>query len=301
MPERNRIAEMESWLAAVRSHFAQAEPALLYLYDIYAAEALFGRRFIAPELERLAPGARVLEVGAGSMLLSCQLVREGYEVTALEPTGDGFGHFARMRQVVLEQAGAQGCLPRILDTTAEALAIEDHFDHAFSINVMEHVQDVELSMRNVAASLRLGGHYHFTCPNYLFPYEPHFNIPTLFSKQLTERVLHRRILGRSDIPDPKGLWESLNWISVASLRRSARRLQGLKITFGTELIAAAFERMQSDQSFASRRSPAMRRIVGWIVRLRLHRMIALAPALIQPLVDCRVERVAPPVGARSAA
>eukprot|EP00494_Astrolonche_serrata_P011852 UN11950 len=57
---------------------------------------------------------------------------------------------------------------------------------------MEHVDDVDQVIRNVADSLRHGGTYRFTCPNYFFPYEPHFNIPTLLSKNLTEKLLPKK-------------------------------------------------------------------------------------------------------------
>jgi SAM-dependent methyltransferase len=296
MPPPDQRTDMQAWLSAVRARFEGSAPDLLPTFETYAAEAVFGRNFIAADLARLPAGASVLEVGAGAMLLSCQLVREGHEVTSLEPTGSGFGHFERMRAIVMEQAAAHGCLPRILDSTAEALALTDCFDYAFSINVMEHVGNVEQSLKRVAGSLRPGASYRFTCPNYLFPYEPHFNIPTLFSKGLTERVLHRKIHGRPGIADPAGLWESLNWINVSGLRRMAARMQELKMTFDTRLLAATFERIGSDPDFAARRSPLVRNAILWLVRLRLHRVLGWVPAAVQPIIDCRVERLSAPGG-----
>jgi 2-polyprenyl-3-methyl-5-hydroxy-6-metoxy-1,4-benzoquinol methylase len=281
---------MEDWLRDLRERFA-ADAELLGLFDIYASEALFGRRFIAADLERLPTGSEVLEVGAGAMLLSCQLAREGFRVTALEPVGSGFGHFARMRAIVLEAAGVQGCAPRLLDSTAEALDIVEQFPFVFSINVMEHVADVEAVVRNVVASLRPGGSYRFTCPNYLFPYEPHFNIPTLFSKPLTARVLRAKIHGRG-IADAEGLWRSLNWINVLDLRRIASRLPGARITFDRLLLVDTLERIGTDPTFAGRRSPLARTILKAIVRLRLHHLLGWAPAAVQPVIDCRVERPA---------
>ena len=65
-----------------------------------------------------------------------------FAVTALEPIGKGFSHFVRMQELVLERARALGCMPRILNQSAEQLAEPDGFDFAFSVNVMEHVQDV---------------------------------------------------------------------------------------------------------------------------------------------------------------
>lgn len=282
-------SDMAAWLHDLRKRFTpHAE--LLGLFDIYAAEALFGRRFIAADIERLPTGSEVLEVGAGAMLLSCQLAREGFRVTALEPVGDGFGHFAQMRTIVLEAAGEQGCAPQVLDSTAEALDIIGQFPFAFSINVMEHVANVEAVVRNVVASLRLGGSYRFTCPNYLFPYEPHFNIPTLFSKPLTERLLLGKIYGRG-IADAEGLWRSLNWINVLGLRQIASRLPGAQISFDRRLLVNTLERIGTDPTFAERRSPLARTILQIIVRLRLHHLLGWAPAAIQPIIDCRVEKL----------
>ncbi len=121
---------IEFWLAEVRPQFVDSAPGLLPLFDAYSAEALFGRRYIDFDLKRLRPGARVLEVGAGSLLLSCQLIREGFEVTALEPTGEGFSHFDQMRQMVLDKARAHGCCPTILDLPAERLAAVNCFPNS---------------------------------------------------------------------------------------------------------------------------------------------------------------------------
>src|SRR3546814_3750256 len=118
----NFLLSMEHWLVGLRSNFADIRPDLLYLFDTYAEEAIFGRCYIAHTLSHLGPDARILEVGAGSLLLSCQLAREGFHVTALEPTGEGFSHFEQMRQLPLCRVVADDCLPRVLDIAAEALA-----------------------------------------------------------------------------------------------------------------------------------------------------------------------------------
>lgn len=281
---------MEGWLAAVRAHFVETAPDLLPLFHTYAEEAAFGRRYIAIDLERLLPGARVLEVGAGSMLLSCQLAREGFAVTGLEPTGFGFAHFDRMRELILDCAKTQGCLPDILDSTAEALTLAGCFDYAFSVNVMEHVGDVELSLASVGRSLKPGATYRFTCPNYLFPYEPHFNIPTFFSKQLTERLLHQKIHAHA-MPDPSGLWKSLNWISVPGIRRMAKRMSGLKVTFNTAFFVSTLARVASDPDFAERRSPLTRNVILLLVKFHLHQLFRFVPAVMQPVIDCKVEKI----------
>ncbi len=283
-------ARMDEWLQDVRAHCVLNAPKLLSLFDTYAAEAAFGRNYIFADTALLKPGARIIEVGAGAFLLSCQLVREGFEVTALEPTGSGFSHFEQLRQLVRDRAESLGCLPRVVDLPAEVFTEKNRYDFAFSVNVMEHVNDVPSVMANIADSLVAGASYRFTCPNYLFPYEPHFNIPTLFSKKLTEKVLHSRIFDSKSMPDPAGLWQSLNWIDVLQVRRVARGLAGISATFDLSVLVSTLERVAVDQDFASRRSPAIRSILLLLVRLRLHQIFRFVPAMFQPIMDCRLKK-----------
>lgn len=291
MLERKQPIWIGDWLAVVRSQFVKSDSELLPLFDTYAAEARFGRRYIDSELNRLQHGAKVLEVGAGSLLLSCQLMREGFKVTALEPTGDGFSHFARMRQVVLDNARSMGCCPQILDIPAEAMCEQGNFDFSFSVNVMEHVNNVSLVLEKVGASLKTGATYRFTCPNYLFPYEPHFNIPTLFSKSLTERVFGRKIFDSQAIADPSGTWKSLNWITVLQIRKIIHQLPGITVTFDRGLLVSTFDRVVSDPDFASRRSPFIRKLLSMLVRFRIHHLFRFVPATFQPIIDCRIQKI----------
>lgn len=287
-----QIMSIESWLEEVRSCFADKSPELQSLFDIYAAEAKFGRRYIAGDLENLDPNAKILEVGAGSLLLSCQLKREGFDVTALEPVGNGFSHFDQMQQTILRKAFLLECNPTILALPAESLTVVNKFDYAFSVNVMEHVDDVECVLKNVGRGLNIGAVYRFTCPNYLFPYEPHFNIPTFFSKRLTAKLLGRKIFHNPTIPDPVGTWKSLNWVDVIQVVKYVRRVRGLKLNFNRAMLVKTLERIASDQDFADRRSPAMKSLLLMLVRLRMHYLFALIPAVFQPIMDCRVEKIA---------
>src|SRR5215471_15446883 len=147
---------IETWLADVRVYVSEKAPRMLSTLEVYLGEARFGRRYIDADLMRIPQGAMILEVGAGSMLLSCQLVREGFQVTALEPTGAGFSHFEDIRELVLHRAAILGCIPRLLDQSTEVLSERNCFDYAFSINVMEHVTDIALSIGNVGSSLKRG-------------------------------------------------------------------------------------------------------------------------------------------------
>jgi len=281
---------METWLADIRQHVEEKSPELLPLLDVYLDEARFGRRYIANNLAALAKGATVLEVGAGSLLLSCQLVREGFSVVALEPLGNGFTHFEKLRCLILERAKISNCMPELLDQRVEEFSEKDCFDFVFSINVMEHVDDVKAAMINVATSLRVGSSYRFTCPNYLFPYEPHFNIPTVYSKKITEKLFSNKISRNNELPDPKGTWKSLNWITVAQIKKIVSQMPELEVRFSRKLLASTLQRMETDKRFASRRPPWVRFLILKSLKLRVHHLVGLIPAEVQPIIDCTMTK-----------
>jgi hypothetical protein len=190
----------------------------------------------------------------------------------------------------MEEAKANGFLPELLIIPAEALAIQDRFSFAFSINVMEHVGDVSAVIHRVFESLKARGLYRFTCPNYLFPYEPHFNIPTLISKLLTERVFRRRIYSSKGVSDPGGVWNSLNWISVPEVRYIARSCGFNRVIFDKLMLSKILTRALHDPQYASRRSPVIVILVSIVVRLRLHKLSKLIPAVMQPVMDCTLSK-----------
>ena len=285
---------IDEWLKDLRIHCALKAPNLLSLFDTYAAEARFGRQYITADTSLLEQGAHILEIGAGALLLSCQLVREGFQVTALEPTGSGFSHFEQLRALVLERAEALSCVPRILAISAEELNEKHAYEFAFSINVMEHVSNVAGVITKVCESLVCGASYRFTCANYLFPYEPHFNIPTLFSKNITAHFFWKSIINSSGVVDPMGTWLSLNWINVVQVARVAEDISGVCATFNRQILVKTLERMPVDQHFASRRSPFVRFLISVMIRLRLHRIFGYVPASFQPIMDCRLTKLVRP-------
>ena len=282
---------IEAWLGDVQKHVLKYAPEILPTFSTCAEEAIFGRDFIAEDLTQLSNGASVLEVGAGSFLLSCQLVREGFNVIALEPGDKGFFHFIKLRELILKKAEALGCVPQILYQCAEELHMKECFDFAFSINVMEHVNDVKSVLANVGASLRHNANYHFTSPNYLFPYEPHFNIPTLlYSRKLTAKVFKNKIRYNNRISDPIGTWRSLNWISVLKVKKITNQLPDLNIRFNQQFLHKTLQRIAYDKQFAGRRSRWMRIGILALFKTRLNYLADIIPVFIQPCIDCVITR-----------
>jgi SAM-dependent methyltransferase len=282
--------DMEEFLDRVRRHLDSGAPHLRRLFDRMAGEARFARAWLEEDLRGLPRGAQVLEVGGGVFLLACQLAREGFRVTTIEPTGIGFGSFEELGRVALSLAASEGFEPTVARCAAESFESDAHFALAFSVNVMEHVEAPDRVIARVSAALSAGGSYRFLCPNYLFPYEPHFNMPTLGSKALTWRLLRRSIATNANVRDPAGLWQSLNWITVPKVQRIAGAQGSLDLHFSTGTLAWMLERALSDDQFAGRRAPWMVSVIRVFKALRLLPLVRFVPARLQPVMDVRLTK-----------
>ena len=293
IPKNYQISEdlsLESMLAELRQVVHIEAPHLESLFDVFANEARFGWRWLQEDLQSLSKEANVLEVGAGLMLLSCQLMRVGFKVTAVEPFGEGFSVFSSLQLLIINYATEKGFLPTIISLPIEALNMDNAFDFAYSVNVMEHVEDVPLAIRNIAKALFPGASYHFICANYSFPYEPHFDIPTLFSKYWTQRAFAKKIANNTRVGDPQAVWNSLNWISVRSVTKTVRSIPGLTAHFNRTILQDTLLRVGTDPMFSARRSPFLRKLISVAILFKLHRLSVLLPAIAQPLMDCQIIR-----------
>lgn len=281
---------LESLLNGLRQHVLVVAPDLLHFFKIYAGEARFGASVIESDVRDLTSGDQILEIGAGILLLSSYLQREGYAVTAVEPVGRGFSHFDRLRKIILNYASERGFAPTLFTIPAEDLKFASEYDYAFSINVMEHVRDVSLVLRRILSAIRPGGRHRFLCPNYLFPYEPHFNMPTFFSKAFTEYLFSKFIRSSQSVVDPEGTWKSLNWISVSHVRRICRNELGVEPVFDRTVFYRYIQRAMYDHDFQNRRSTLILSILRSLDRLGVTRLLIRIPAVCQPAMNCVIVR-----------
>lgn len=281
---------MEFFLAKVRQHLAVDASHLLSLFDVMAGEAKFARAWLDEDLKRLPKGSAILEVGGGVFMLTCQLEREGFSITAIEPTGIGFGAFEELGEIVLKLAKTEAAEPTIARCKAEDFTSESRYGFAFSVNVMEHIDAPDVAINRISAVLAAGGSYRFLCPNYLFPYEPHFNIPTFGGKALTEKLMRSRIEGNKVMDDPKGLWQSLNWLDVFKVRRFVAADDSLVLSFNKRTLAWMLERALNDEGFASRRAKWMVGLIRIMQTLGALKLVAWIPTFLQPIMDVRLTK-----------
>jgi SAM-dependent methyltransferase len=267
--DRDRAAEA----LVAREGFARGEARRTV--DTFIGEAAFGLGLIAGGIQRRT---RILEVGCGAGLILRFLRAEGFDAYGLEPSESGFG-FMRALIDALAKSASEDSGAELFPISASDLARERHgaFDLIYSVNVIEHVDDLGEAFAGMARVLAPQGVMVHHCPNYFIPYEPHLGIPLApFAPRATAAIFRRKIAARRD------LWDGLNFVTAADLRRIARR-ENLVVEFERGVLASSLRRLKTDAVFAARH-PAAR------FAARLAPALALAPAEFSTPMTARFRR-----------
>jgi 2-polyprenyl-3-methyl-5-hydroxy-6-metoxy-1,4-benzoquinol methylase len=193
---------------------------------------------------KLNKGCEILEVGSGIGIASAGLSYFGFNVTSLEPGGLGFENNAKMSSHISK---GLGIVVGIKSEPAEEVRfpLGTKFDIIISNNVLEHVTDVELALSNLFHYLSENGIMIHSCPNYAFPFEPHFGIPLIpFFQQQTKFFLPRRIR-------ESGLWQSFNFVTAKQIQAYAKE-HSFEVVFKRGMMARSILRLREDPQFLQR-------------------------------------------------
>jgi len=234
----------------------------------YLGEVRIGLDLIAPFLR---PGQRILEIGSGIGALGHFLAGQGLDICGIEPAGSGFDLMDRLARHVDEVAGGSGF--RVDDREAKDLNpdVDGQFDLIFSVHVLEHIDDLEAAFFAMNSVLKPGGRMVHLCPNYRFPYDPHFGVPLPFwSPGLTKNLNARRISRH------KAVWDSLNFIGAGRLKKLARQ-HTLSVDFHRGVMADTFQRLNDDPVFLSRHSGLAGRVASGLTRSPFFKLIEAWP------------------------
>ena len=138
--------------------------------DVYLknakADALHCYSTIVPYFKK---NKKILEVGGGIHLLTRYIHDLGYDITSIEP--GGFAEYIdNLRVKLIDKTDL-----KIFTTSLEKFQTKQKFDFIFSMNVLEHTDNIEEHIRCCIKLLKdVNSILFIQCPNYAFPFEPHF-------------------------------------------------------------------------------------------------------------------------------
>lgn len=211
---------------------------------------------------------RLLEIGSGLGLTSIYLERSGHDITSVEPAATGFSFHGRVAAILFDVLGASH--PHIAATADSIPSSAGPFDLVFSNNVVEHIGDPFAALDHLMSLLADGGRMLHSCPNYSFPYEPHFGVPLLpVRPALTARFLPERISASE-------VWASLNFVTAGQVKRWADD-SGFRVDFRRGQLADSIERLTRDQEFADRHR-SIGRLAGVLQATGVTRVVRHLPA-----------------------
>ncbi len=275
MVRRGRIAQ---------ELIALERPDLINLFLTYQNEAITARRFLQKSLTELNPDAEILEIGGGILALAIQLASEGFKVTSVEPVGEGFSGISFIMNVYIEISKKENLTFSLIQSPIEDCVFDRKFDFAFSINVMEHLQNPYSVLNQIIEVLKINAKYRFFCPNYDFPYEPHFGKWLFFRRD--EAFYLQASRAHSDlisIDEASGLFSSLNFLTLRQLKNSVKDRE-MRLVPNRNALYEILTRSSYDLELA-KRHPGISKITKIVYALKLHYLAKLFPTNFQPIMD----------------
>ncbi len=139
----------------------------------------------------------------------------------------GIDPFDSAIEICKLKADLNGFSVDIRKEAAEQMSFEDNtFDLVICFTVLEHVQNVDATLKEIFRVMALGGRALIVLPDYAYPEEQHYKVITLPPAFFPWFVkLHLRFLNR-----PVKFFDTLNLLTKKSLKKHLNKL-GIKHNF----------------------------------------------------------------------
>lgn len=261
------------------------------LVNTYVQEAYFYFQLLEKDLAKLSKKSNIIEIGSGIGLLSLLIAEIGHSVIAFEPESSGFDQMLSIRKIILS------CWE---DEIPEVKFINDYFSHKYlgneksidyflAINVIEHMitmSNVEKLLSSIKPLLDAKSIFRVICPNYLIPYEPHFDIPTVINKKATFFLFKKFILKNNDHQNQE-MWNELSWPTQDKLQKTVSN-SNLSAQFSRDATVRYLTRPFLDASFKERKGKFTFYTIKFVSFLLIP-VISLVPRKFMPVLDCSIK------------
>jgi len=141
----------------------------------------------------------ILEIGSGNGFFLCYALKVGLNIVGIEP-GKTYGFQDRYSRAIklMKLNGIQSPENFLFDATIENLPFKDNtFDVVFNVAVLEHVQSLDLAMRESVRVLKPDGILWANIPNYNSIYEGHYDIFWIpYMKKNMAKLYVKKLFGR---------------------------------------------------------------------------------------------------------
>lgn len=248
-------------------------------------EARFGYEHLHTYVDSLGKGAKILEVGCGSGILLSYFSEKYPDLNfeGIEPFGDGFSSLQELNDFTKKQG------IKINNCFYEDYTPSKQYDLIYLVNVLEHLTDWRHFLSTVHDWLSDKGVCVFLCPNYSFPYEPHFRIPIIISKGFSYSLFKDSIERIEQTENCAGLWESLNLVKKREVFSYCKKL-GLIVEDRTEIIDQMIIRLTTDEEF-KKRQKLISRLALLLHCLKITRLFRYLPlSLLSPYMMLEVRK-----------
>lgn len=177
--------------------------------------------------KELLSEALVLDIGCGTGAASLAFRMQGSRVIGLDYSMDGLGlRLAKLRAV------EQHVDINFVQGDARRLPFSNSiFDVCFCVQVLEHIKNYELCIKEIYRVLKIGGVAYFSTPNKIWPREPHSGL--LFASWLSNKacewyVKFRKRRKKNDIWD---MWLLTYHSLISNLRKVGFEIKGTSKDF----------------------------------------------------------------------
>ena len=220
--------------------------------DFVLADVVFGFSEIFNFLKKNNISS-VLEIGSGTGILLNELKEHFPNITfsGIDPNVSGFHNLKK----ITNNLNNDGHNIVVENTDVEKFKSDKKFDLIFSVNVFEHVSDQLQYLIKTHNLLNKDGLNIILCPNYDFPYEPHFVIPIIINKKITKFIFNSKITNFEIKENEKGLWDGLSFLGRKKIE-SILKKNNYNYFLDDSIKIRMLDRLNSDKAFKKRQGIA---------------------------------------------